>query len=251
MKKKFLVLIITIISFSCKSEEKKQVNLEAKEAIERIELVELNLSTFKIETDENLTYSQIKNSVKRNLERLNDTEIDSASKLFENSLLKRIIPRWENTPWSFEGHTSIPKKGEIACGYFVSTTLRDVGLKLNRYKLAQQSPINEAKSLALNKKIITIVEEDNLKRIQEIHNRLSEGIHFIGFGRGHVGYIFKQGKELYLIHSNYMGGRRVEIEKIENSDVFNSFVEIHLVELSTNKELLNYWRSGRELKIVQ
>ncbi len=52
-----------------------------------------------------------------------------------------------DTP-ALAGHTAVPKEGEIACGYFVSTTLLHMGVPLNRYKIAQQNPLNEAKTYA-------------------------------------------------------------------------------------------------------
>jgi hypothetical protein len=102
-----------------------------------------------------LTYKGIKASIRANKQKVG-ADMDSVSKVFQESLLNRIIPQWAGTTWSFEGHTSVPQQGEIACGYFVSTTLRDVGINLNRYTLAQQLPINEAKSLKINTDIIEI-----------------------------------------------------------------------------------------------
>src|SRR5687768_13237846 len=71
---------------------------------------------------------------------------DSLSRLFTSLLTEKLIPHWLTTPWSFEGHTSIPRQGKIACGYFVSTTLLHMGFNVNRYKFAQQLPVNEAKT---------------------------------------------------------------------------------------------------------
>src|SRR5688500_20002445 len=38
---------------------------------------------------------------------------DSLSRLFTSLLTEKIIPHWLSTPWSFEGHTSVPRQGEI------------------------------------------------------------------------------------------------------------------------------------------
>lgn len=48
-----------------------------------------------------------------------------------------LMPCWYGTPWDFNGCTADPGKGSIACGYFVTTVLRDAGLQLNRIRLAQ------------------------------------------------------------------------------------------------------------------
>ena len=146
--------------------------------------------------------------------------------------------------------TSKPQKGTIACGYFVSTTLLDVGLNLNRYKLAQQSPINEAKSLAVNSTVKVFSEESVSANIAAINLYLKEGIHFIGFDESHVGYILKEDDQLYLIHSNYFDAMGVTIELIENSEVFKSYNRFYIVELSTNNSLLKYWTNNTLIEIL-
>ena len=92
-------------------------------------------------------YNSVKNTIEKNRKELqisyqtsvNKNEIiDKASKKLTSFLLDEVINHWYETKWSFEGHTETPKQGTIACGYFVSTTLRDVGFNLNRYKLAQK-----------------------------------------------------------------------------------------------------------------
>ncbi len=202
---------------------------------------------------ESENYESVKKSIYREKEQLvsKDLKVDSLSKIFKTSLLCKIIPFWEGTEWSFEGHTSKPRSGKIACGYFVSTTLQDIGLNVNRYALAQQSPINEAKSLAVNMEVKEFSEPTTLKNIAAIKEYLKEGIHFIGFDQSHVGYVLKEKGDLYLIHSNYIGAVGVEIEQIEQSEVFKSYSKFFIVELSTNENLLHSWLAGKEIKIIK
>jgi len=197
-------------------------------------------------------YEAVKNLIERERSQLDakGLQVDSVGKLFKESLLNKIIPFWEGTKWSFGGHTSIPKTGKIACGYFVSTTLKGIGLNLNRYKFAQQSPINEAKSLALNTEVKEFSEGSVLKDIAAINEYLGEGIHFIGFDQNHVGYILKEKNNLYLIHSNYLDAVGVVIEPIEESVVFSSYSKFYVVELSTNEGLLDSWKRKIPIQIV-
>lgn len=211
------------------------------------------LKALQLRDDISKDYKTIKSSIKTEKRNLGHKKLseDSLSTLFKRTLVHRIFPFWEGTAWSFEGHTAIPRKGEIACGYFVSTTLKDMGININRYRLAQQSPINEAKSLALNTSVIEINESSKEENISKINATLNEGIHFIGFDASHVGYILKEKGQLYLIHSNYIDYKGVEIETIETSEVFASYNTYYLVELSTNKKLVQSWIDGSELKIIQ
>ena len=200
---------------------------------------------------ESQNYEAVKRAIEKDRIQLHakDLKQDSLSKVFEVSLLNKILPFWEGTAWSFEGHTSKPTSGTIACGYFVSTTLQDIGLNVNRYKLAQQSPINEARSLAINTVVKVFSEGSNAQNIASINKYLEEGIHFIGFDQNHVGYILKKKDNLYLIHSNYLDARGVEIEEIEKSKVFKSYSKFYIVELSTNEDLLQHWINQQQIKI--
>ena len=167
--------------------------------------------------------------------------LDDIKTVFTNYLVDRIIPYWYGTPWSFEGHTASPNQGEIACGYFISTTLRDMGLKLNRYKLAQKSPVDEARVLSCGSAIQSVVQESPEKAFEEIDRLTKEGLYFIGFDAGHVGYLLKRKGQLLLIHSNYLVPRSVCIEPFEASRVFQSFSKFYLVNISNNDTLIQHW----------
>jgi len=249
-----LCVVLFVLNLGCSSHSenpnspKISTLKETEKKINRINgLKELSI----IEETEN--YETVKNLIEKERSQLfsKDLKTDSISILFKKFLLNKIIPFWEGTEWSFEGHTSKPKSGEIACGYFVSTTLQDIGLNINRYQLAQQSPINEAKSLAVNTEVKEFSGDSLSENISAINEYLEEGIHFIGFDQSHVGYIIKEKGELYLIHSNYIDAVGVVIEYIEESEVFSFFDKFYIVKLSTNNELLSYWKSGKPIKIFK
>ncbi|MGY3795773.1 hypothetical protein [Aquimarina sp. 433] len=248
--------ILILLQFGCKGQHQEKNIDEKITVVEKVQdTVTKNtiksLQEIRLASDTLKNYQEIKNNIKQQKANYTKSSTHSLSTLFKRSLLHRILPHWEGTEWSFEGHTSIPKKGKIACGYFVSTTLQHIGVNLNRYKLAQQSPFLEAKSLALDSDPIEISENSVNENITKIRKNLKEGIHFIGFDSSHVGYILKENEQLYLIHSNYIYSKGVEIEKIENSIVFASYDKFYLSELSTNENFLKHWVQGIEVKIVK
>ena len=167
--------------------------------------------------------------------------IDHIKTAFADQLVDKIIPHWYGTPWSFGGHTATPNKGKIACGYFISTTLRDMGININRYKLAQKSPIDEAKMISCGSVITQVEQETHEKAFEEIDTLTQEGLYFIGFDEGHVGYLLKREGELFLIHSNYLNPVSVCMETLKESRVFNRFTKFHLVAISHNDALLQRW----------
>ena len=173
--------------------------------------------------------------------RLGTISFDNIRTAFTNQLVDKIIPHWYGTPWSFGGHTAIPNQGKIACGYFISTTLRDMGINLNRYKLAQKSPIDEAKMISCGSVINKVVQDTPEKAFEDIDYLTKEGLYFIGFDEGHVGYLLKREGELFLIHSNYLSPVSVCMETLKESRVFKRFTKFHLVAISHNDTLLQHW----------
>jgi hypothetical protein len=171
---------------------------------------------------------------------------DTNGKDFEEYLLNQIIPHWYGTEWDFNGYTDIPNQGVIACGYFVSTTLKHAGLNINRYKMAQQAGLHEAQTLALNENNYrTIYGVDNLKKI--LTEEYTDGLYFVGLDN-HVGYLYIKNGTPYFLHSNYIEDR-VQIQKAYYAPAFQSGVYV-VAEISTNKELMDKWRKGEVVTVV-
>ncbi len=192
-----------------------------------------------------IPYSQLLNEIHK-------TKIttDSIAILFENTLVNQIIPYWYGTPWDFNGHTNIPNKGKIACGYFVSTTLKHIGLNINRYKLAQQLPIHEAKSLSVGTEILEIKEERFEKCFEKMKKKVKRGIYFIGLDASHVGFLLKRKGEFFFIHSNYGTPQEVIIERANKSSVLKSYSHFYLSPISTNTKLMTYWKTGEKIPVI-
>lgn len=210
----------------------------------------LTAQTSIVGSETSYTASKKSVSTSKSLIHLDKISEDSLYHLFTNLLTEQIIPHWLGTPWSFEGHTSVPRSGEIACGYFVSTTLKDVGFNLDRYKFAQQLPINEAKTLALGKPLLEINNNSTIERITILRDTLKEGIYFIGFDQNHVGYIQKKNDQLFVIHSNYFGTQGVVIERIEDSQVFSYYSRIYIADISRNADLMEKWVKTEAAEVV-
>lgn len=247
-----IVVLLTFIFLitSCQgSKNDKQVVMHDKE---KMEINQIDFFYKLQQLTKNEDYNLKKNKIEEVRARANDHKIslDSASNLFTKNLLYEVIPHWMGTAWSFEGHTITPGKGEIACGYFISTTLSDTGLKVDRIKMAQQNPYNEAKTLSGPNSVITVSKPTSEQCIEAILDNLSQGVHFIGFDANHVGYVLKNNNDLYLIHSNYKNSQGVVIEKIEDSEVFKSFNIFHLAKLSHNNWLIEQWLKHKKIVTI-
>lgn len=106
---------------------------------------------------------------------------------------------WYNTPWTFHGHSQIPKDGSIACGYFITTTLRDMGFNIPRIKWAQQASEYVIKKLSTD---IKRFQNKPMKDIVDYIQSKGEGLYIVGLDC-HVGYIYSHGEKVSFVHANY------------------------------------------------
>lgn len=167
-------------------------------------------------------------------------------------LLNGLFPYWYGTTWAFDGYTARPNQGTIGCSYFVSTTLLHVGFNLNRYKLAQQGPLSEARSLALDNAPLSIDLTGNFDGFSSlIEEKCEEGLYFIGLGHSHVGYLFYREGEIYFIQSSYGKSGNVVIDYANESDVLTTFSNFILVPITTNNSLIHYWLTGEEIAVIK
>lgn len=203
--------------------------------------------------DSSKTYAEVKADIVKLKSKIKTEAIstDSLGRLFTDVLVYQIIPYWYGTTWSFEGHTAIPNQGEIACGYFVSTTLLHAGLNINRYKLAQQLPVHEAASLCLQDSALIISHAESAEIISEIYDKTQEGVYFLGFDGSHVGFLIKKPEGIFLLHSNYIGGAGVTVEKIEESEAFSHYHKFYICPLSTNGNFLKCWQLNTPIVVVE
>lgn len=168
-----------------------------------------------------------------------DMRIQKADSLLYNSLVNQIFPAWYETPWDFNGISNVPGEGEIACGYFVSTTLKHIGFNLNRYKVAQQAASVIIEAICGKKNQKRFGSKESIVAYLSARN---DGLYVVGLDY-HVGFLqVKEGK-VYFIHSDYFNVKVVKELAIESTgfSATNSYV---LGEISGNKELLLKWLNG-------
>jgi hypothetical protein len=176
--------------------------------------------------------------------------IDSARNYFTKFLLNKIIPHWYGTVWDFNGYTNTPNKGVIACGYFISTSLKHAGVNMNRYAYAQQAGMNEAKTLAPDNSfhLFEIQSHEEIDSVVDILEKtFRDGLYTIGLSN-HVGYLYVHNKTAYFIHSNYIEGY-VMTEKARYSDAFASSIYV-ITDVSHNNFLIESWILNNEIPVV-
>lgn len=124
---------------------------------------------------------------------------------------------WASTPWSFNGTSREPQKGTIACGYFVANTLTDFGFDINRTYLAQQASSVMIKKLCKDIKYFT--KRQDLE--SHILSKEKNQVYIVGLDF-HTGFITRENKDTYFIHSNYIKNKGVIKELTEDSKALNA-----------------------------
>jgi hypothetical protein len=160
-------------------------------------------------------------------------------------LCKEFATAWHGTPWDFNGVTQVPGKGDIACGYFVTTVLRNIGVLLNRVKLAQ---------CASGQIIANLVSREHKSWLGDlsfdafISNIKSngEGVYVIGLDF-HVGFLLHDGKELYFFHSDYINRKGVVKEVAARSAALRASKYRLAGNLTADRGFLSRWLSVTSL----
>lgn len=170
----------------------------------------------------------------------------SASKNYiYTQLIDTVFPSWYGTEWDYNGYSNVPKQGQIACGYFVNTTLKHIGFNLNRYKLAQQYSHSIVNTLCNNVQFFR--NNDTTKLFNYINSKPNQ-LYVVGLDN-HVGFIAKETDGIYFIHSSYLEPVAVIKEKASNSDALLSSNLFVLGHFSENNQIVIDWLTQKEITI--
>ena len=198
------------------------------------------------------TYDSCKNYVQKAQARLKPAyagkriSLDSIGKVHTDLMVQHIFPHWYGTAWDFNGYTDKPGEGTVACGYFVSTTLKHSGIKLNRYKMAQKSSMDGA--LMLEPKDSLLIVRGTVKAFLPVfEKKCKDGLYMVGLSF-HVGFLYKSGSDVYFIHSSYLAPVCVVKEKAAESAALAQSSIFVVADITYNHKLMKKWMNGEELK---
>jgi hypothetical protein len=201
-------LLILLLSSSCTNNSLKEENQKiASPALSAVTAFECNYSAFKRVSK--LLYKEF----------TNDPDPIKKQRLV-NNIRDSLFPCWYGTPWDFYGTTEEPNKGKIACGYFVTTLLRDMNIPVNRIKHAQCASEEMIKAVCKKNSISRHSNENNSTFIDEVAVS-GPGLYIVGLDF-HTGFILNDGNEIHFIHANYSGKKVVMSEAAKESSVLSA-----------------------------
>ncbi|MGB1102058.1 MAG: hypothetical protein ACPG21_00375 [Crocinitomicaceae bacterium] len=149
-----------------------------------------------------------------------------------------VFPHWLGTKWDYNGHTNRPGKDKlIACGYFVSTTLKRMGFNWNRYDLAKMYSKAIVEQTCESMHRYTSKKEVIAKLLSEEDN-----LYIVGLDM-HVGFLLKRGNVVYFIHSNYYNTVGPEKEIAKSSMAFGDSGSFYVGKFLTERNIKR-WLNG-------
>ncbi len=227
---KLLLLLTNVLSFTGCTLKEKQIKLPLQNSTHPVIAATIN-------------YDSCKTAIKLNKQKLHpiwsSLSQTEKEKIFTTAVTKTIIPAWIGTAWDFNGTTENPKQGKIACGYFVTTVLRDAGLPVARVKLAQYASEQMITSLVQPKYIShysNVLMEYFIQSIQ----KQGYGLYIVGLDN-HTGFIYNDGKDVYFIHSTFIGTRNVQKDIAATNPILKQSKYKVLGKISGDEKVLQRW----------
>lgn len=184
--------------------------------------------------EDSIPYSEFLNELRDTKDTLKSIE-EGKQLLFE--AFNFSIPNyWIGTKWDFNGMSRVPQEGAVACGYFITNTLSDVGFDIPRIKLAQEPSSVMINQLCVNVKHIAGFENFKKYMASQADNQL----YIVGLDF-HTGFILKAGGRCYFLHSNYIKHEGVVKEEIELSAALQNSESYMIGSLTANTKLIEAW----------
>lgn len=172
--------------------------------------------------------------------------IISESCLILEETLPQMMRCWLGTPWDFNGTCQTPGSGEIACGYFVSTILRDAGFRVERFRLAQQPSQNIIGTFLPRKEMHITAGQPYSEFISETTAR-GPGIKIVGLDK-HVAFLVIPSTlpaSPRFIHSSGGTPKCVVDEDRENATALRNSRYRVVGNLTRNDQVIHRWLTGQ------
>lgn len=165
--------------------------------------------------------------------------VEEAREVLFNVIRDDLLPQWSGTLWDFNGTTETPKQGKIACGYFVTTILRDAGFNVQRARLAQQASELIIKSLTTETHIKRF-SDASIDVFVDAIQEWGQGFYLVGLDI-HTGFIINDAEGVSFVHSSYIEPTVVLKEAARESPILSSSRYRVLGKLSADDELVVKW----------
>lgn len=172
------------------------------------------------------------------------TVVKNAQAFLLQVITEDYFNQWYGTEWDFNGTTRTPRKGKIACGYFITTVLTDAGFKIPRIKWAQQA------SEYYISRMTTDIKRFSNQSVATVKTYLlgrPDGLYVAGLDN-HVGFVYKSGEDIQFIHASYYDPKvGVQSEELDGNNPFAKS-GYRVIGRILDQEMVKKWMLGEEWK---
>lgn len=173
--------------------------------------------------------------------------VENDARLILETVLPAMMRCWLGTPWDFHGTASLPGEGRIACGYFVSTVLKDAGFRVDRYRLAQQPSENILRTFLPRESCkLTIGRAYHAFAADLLTSE--PGIYIIGLDT-HVAFLVVDAEGFRFIHSSGSRPWCVVDESREEAEVLKHSNWRMIGNLTADPNVVRRWLEGAAIPV--
>jgi len=177
-------------------------------------------------------------------------EVHTEAKRTLENALPALMRCWLGTPYDFNGTAQMPGDETIACGYFVSTVMRDAGFRIERIRLAQQPSQNIIRTFVPRSQM-HIEAGLSYERFLEKFKAHGPGIHIVGLDR-HVAFLVAQEDgEIRFIHSSGGPAKSVVDQDERNAHTLRRSKYRVTGNVTRSDDVIHQWLTNEKLKTVQ
>lgn len=170
-----------------------------------------------------------------------------ARSFLEKTITEDLFPCWMGTTWDFNGVSQKPGESAIACGYFVSTILRDAGYKVERAKLGQQASQVIIKTMTTDDQI-KITSNSSMENMVQVFKNRGDGVYIVGLD-SHTGFVTVKGDTMTFVHSNYYTPpRAVCAEPLQGRNPFADS-KYRVIGKLAGDESIKRWITGAKIEL--
>ncbi|PAW67771.1 MAG: hypothetical protein B9S30_06715 [Verrucomicrobiia bacterium Tous-C5FEB] len=173
--------------------------------------------------------------------------VEKDARVILELMMPEMMRCWLGTPYDFNGTAEKPGGGKVACGYFVSTVIRDAGFRVDRYKLAQQPSENILRTFMKSDGCLLKVGQD-FESYAEWVEGMEPGVYLMGLD-SHVGFIVNGAEGTRFYHSSGWQKRGVVNEAGNKAGALRHSNWRMIGGLTADPEVIRTWLGGETVKV--
>lgn len=174
------------------------------------------------------------------------TVLAEARTTLDAALRNDLFPAWAGTTWGFYGTSTVPGRGEIACGHYVSVVLAHAGFEVERLKLGRQASENIIKTFSKPKDIRRFSRKPADDVVAAVR-QMGPGTFVLGLDY-HAAFLISDGQAVQMCHSSYLGPAAVMCEDAATSPAMVS--DYRVVGKLFDDDMVRRWLRGERFPTV-